>query len=159
MRALCIPALLLSATAAQAAGQVSVRFVEAEKFTDIGWSTSDREANLKTIERHLQALGQRHLADGQTLQLEITDVDLAGAVWPMRRSGNEVRVLRGAADWPTVTLRYVLAAGGQPLKSGEARVADMNYTFHLPSYGSGEPLRHEKQMLDAWFKASFAAPQ
>ncbi|MFO1224804.1 MAG: DUF3016 domain-containing protein [Burkholderiaceae bacterium] len=163
MRILCIPALLLAAAAAQssafAAGTVNVQFVAAEKFTDIGWSARDREENLKVLEQHLHKLGQRYLADGQTLTIEITDVDLAGSLRPMRRSPNEVRVLRGTADWPVITLRYTLESGGQSPKRGEERVADMNYAGHMPNYASGDPLRYEKQMLDAWFKASFAAPQ
>lgn len=159
MRTLLIPTLLLAAVAAQAAGTVKVAFVEADKFTDIGRGAGDREATLKALEQHLQRLGQRHLADGQTLTLEITDVDLAGSLKPWRRSAEEVRVVKGTADWPRITLRYVLEAPGQAVKRGEAQVADMTYTGHIGSHGSGDALRYEKQMLDAWFKSTFAAPQ
>lgn len=159
MRTLLIPTLLLAAVAAQAAGTVKVAFVEADKFTDIGRGAGDREATLKALEQHLQRLGQRHLADGQTLTLEITDVDLAGSLKPWRRSAEEVRVVKGTADWPRITLRYVLEAPGRAVKRGEAQVADLNYTGHIGSHGSGDALRYEKQMLDAWFKSTFAAPQ
>jgi len=159
MRSIVIPALLLAATAAHAAGTVKVAFVEAEKFTDIGRSDSDRAANLKLLEQHLQRLGQRHLADGQTLTLEITDVDLAGSLKPWRRSAEEVRVVKGTADWPRITLRFALEAQGQAVRRGEAQVADMNYAGHIATYGASDPLRYEKLMLDAWFKATFAAPQ
>lgn len=159
MRTLLIPALLLAAVAAQAAGTVKVAFVEADRFTDIGRGASDRAATLKALEQHLQRLGQRHLADGQTLTLEITDIDLAGSLKPWRRSAEEIRVVKGTADWPRITLRYALEAQGQAVKRGEAQVADMNYTGHIGSHGSGDPLRYEKQMLDAWFKSTFAAPQ
>lgn len=159
MRILLIPALLLAAVAAQAAGTVKVTFVEADKFTDIGRGASDRETTLKALEQHLQRLGQRHLADGQTLTLEITDVDLAGSLKPWRRSAEEIRVVKGTADWPRITLRYALEVQGQAVRRGEVQVADMNYTGHVGGLGSGDALRYEKQMLDAWFKSTFAAPQ
>lgn len=159
MRSVCIPALLFAAGSAVAAGTVNVRFVEADKYADIGRSEREREANLKAIEQHLQRLGARYLADGQTLTLEVTDVDLAGSLRPFARRADELRIVKGTADWPRIVLRYALEAGGQSLKRGEAQLSDLNYTGHISAYGSGEPLRYEKQMLDAWFKASFAAPQ
>jgi hypothetical protein len=159
MRPIAIAALLFTAVAAQAAGTVKVAFVEAERFTDAGRSPSDRAANLRVLEQHLGALGQRHLADGQSLTLEITDVDLAGSLKPWRHSAEEIRVVRGMADWPRITLRYTLETPGQTVSRGEAQIADMNYTGHIATYSSGDPLRYEKQMLDAWFKSTFAAPQ
>lgn len=159
MRSIVFPALLLAATATCAAGTVKVAFVESSQFTDLGRNASDRAANLKVLEQHLQRLGQRHLADGQSLTLEITDVDLAGSLKPFKRSADEVRVVKGTADWPRITLRYTLVAPGQAVKHGEAQVADLNYTSHIGTYSSGDPLRYEKQMLDVWFKATFAAPQ
>ena len=159
MRPIVIAALLFATMAAQAAGTVKVAFVEAERFTDAGRSQSDRAANLRVLEQHLGALGQRLLADGQSLTLEITDVDLAGSLKPWRHSAEEIRVVRGMADWPRITLRYSLESPGQTVRRGEAQIADMNYTGHIATYGSGDPLRYEKQMLDAWFRSTFAAPQ
>ena len=150
--------LAAAAAAAHAGGVVSVTFVEPDKFADSGTNAADRSANLKVLEQHLKQLGQRYLGDGQSLQIEVTEVDLAGSTRPSRRSGEEIRIVRGMADWPRIELRYALEAGGQKLKSGEAKIADLNYTGHIASYGSRDPLRYEKQMLDAWFKATFAAP-
>jgi len=72
---------------------------------------------------------------------------------------DQMRIVRGNADWPSFQVRYKLAGGGQELKQGEERIADLNYTGHISSYGTREPLRYEKQMLDGWFKARFSAPQ
>lgn len=150
--------LLTMAAAAQAGGVVNVKFVEPDKFADSGNGQFDKPVNLKVIEQHLQQLGQRYLADGQTLQVEVTDVDLAGEKRPSRRAGEEIRIVRGRADWPRIELRYALEAGGQTLKRGEAKLADLNYTGHIANYGTRDPLRYEKQMLDGWFKATFASP-
>ena len=149
--------LLAAASLAQAGGTVNVSFVEPDKFYDSGNSQFDKPANLKTIEVFLQDLGTRYLADGQVLDIEVLNVDLAGYSRPTRRG--DLRIVRGGADWPSFQLRYKLSAAGQPAKQGEERVADLNYTGKIASYGTRDPLRYEKQMLDGWFKARFTAPQ
>ena len=149
--------LFAAATAAQAGGTVNVSFVEPDKFYDSGNNQFDKPTNLKTIEVFLQDLGKRYLPDGQVLDIEVLNVDLAGYTKPTRNG--DLRILRGGADWPSFQLRYKLAGGGQALKQGEERVADLNYTGHIPSYNTRDPLRYEKQMLDGWFRARFSAPQ
>lgn len=148
--------LLTAAVAVQAGGVVNVSFVEPDKFADSGNDQFDKPANLKVIEQFLQTLGQRHLADGQVLEIQVLDVDLAGATRPTRQG--ELRVVRGKADWPAITLRYKLAAGDRELKVGEERVADLAYTGRIASYSARDPLRYEKRMLDGWFRATFTAP-
>ena len=149
--------LCAAAAAAQAGGTVNVSFVEPDKFYDSGNSPFDKPINLKTIEVFLKDLGQRYLPDGQVLDIEVLNVDLAGYVKPTRHG--DLRFVRGGADWPSFQLRYKLAGGGQTLKQSEERVADLNYTGHIASYSNREPLRYEKQMLDGWFKSRFSAPQ
>jgi hypothetical protein len=150
--------LLAAAAAAQAGGTVQVSFVEPDKFTDAANNKFEIPATLKEIEQHLKGLGARYLSEGQVLNVEVTDVDLAGNMRPTRRNAGEIRVVRGSADWPRIKLSYVLEANGQTLKRGEEVVADLNYSGHGANYGTPEPLRYEKQMLEYWFKARFTAP-
>jgi hypothetical protein len=158
IQALCVAfPLLAAAAAAQAGGVVNVTFVEPDKFYDSGNNQFDRPTNLKTIETFLQDLGKRHLQDGQVLDIEILNVDLAGYSRPTRHG--DLRIVRGGADWPSFQLRYKLSGSGQDVKQGEERVADLNYTGHITTYGIREPLKYEKQMLDSWFRARFTAPQ
>jgi hypothetical protein len=160
MRSIATTLMLLAvAAAAHAGGTVNVTFVEPDKFYDSGTTQFDKPTNLKVIEQFLQDLGKRYLPDGQVLDIEVLNVDLAGYVRPTRRSATELRIVRGKADWPSFELRYALSSGGQSLKRGEERVADLNYTGHIASYGTRDPLRYEKQMLDGWFKERFTAPQ
>ena len=137
---------------AQAAGSVDVNWLQPEQYSDAGRSVIDREQTLQALALHLQTLARR-LPDGQTLHLEVLDLDLAGALEPW--GWHELRVLRGRADWPRMTVRYALLAGGQTLKAGEAQLAYMNY---MDGVRDGA-LAHEKRMLDRWFKATFVAPQ
>ena len=146
-------ALLSAALPSGAAGSAQVSYVQPEKFTDVGHGSFDRERTLQSLTQHFDTLGKR-LPDGQTLRVEVLDVDLAGEVWP--RGPHEVRVLRGRADWPHMTLRYTLLEGDRTVKAGEVRLADMAYLFnqqHLSQYGD---LPFEKRMLDRWFKQEIA---
>jgi Protein of unknown function (DUF3016) len=151
---------ILGMGAAQAAGTVKVSFIEPQKFTDAANSRFEIPVTLKAIEEHLQGLGQRHLADGQTLTIEVLDIDLAGTMYPAPRTTvSELRIVRGSADWPRIDLRYTLDSPGQPTQRGEERVDDMGYQMQIQRYFNSEPLRYEKQMLDDWFKARFAPAQ
>lgn len=144
-------ALVAAALPAAAAGTVSVRWATPERYTDIGWSHLDREQALDELGRHWQSLAHL-LPDGQTLAVEVTDVNLAGETLP--NPAHPVRVLRGRADWPTMTLRYTLSAGGQVLRQGDARLADLHYFMGRVR---PEALAYEKRMIERWLREELQA--
>ena len=161
LRALCRPksfasaavtALLLTG-AAHAAATVEVRYVEPDNFTDIGRSPWDRERAMTALTAHLQKLGLA-LPDGQTLRLDVTDIDLAGDIRPW--GWHELRVLRGQADWPQITLSYTLLEGERTLKSDEVRLYDLAYMQTLTGRDRpGDELGVEKRMVRRWFTETF----
>ena len=110
---------------------------------------------MKEIEAHLKQLGQRYLLPNQSLKIEVLDVDLAGHL-SLSRPGREVRILRGKADWPSMTLHYVLEADGRVLMDREEHIADMDYLEHPDRQYSDQSLPYEKRMLDDWFRRRFA---
>lgn len=132
----------------------SVTYVEPDKFADMPFSPVDREHILKDLSEHFAKLGKL-LPAGQELKVEVTDVDLAGRLDYTRRSGNEIRILRGMADWPRMELRYSLVQDGAVLKSGDAKLSDMTYMEHARMINANDSLRFEKQMLDDWFAKTF----
>lgn len=140
--------------AAQAAGVVTVAVADTARFTDAGSGPAERDANLAVLTRQLQSLGAQ-LPDGQTLAIELLDVDLAGRPRPSRRGSGELRILNGRTDWPRIELRYVLVADGRELRSGRENLSDMNYLRALRGEVSNAKLRYEQHMLEAWFKAEF----
>lgn len=151
-------ALSVGMAAAYAAGTVDVSFVKPDEFADIGHGSIEIERNTQVLADHLKKLGAR-LPNGQALKLEVLDVDLAGEQ-RLNRRGNDLRVLRGRADWPSMTVRYTLTADGRTVRSGQERITDMNYMFgSLRGYGSDEALAYDRRMLDRWFAENFAAEQ
>lgn len=142
-----LAALLVSSAAL---AQVSVTYVKPEEFTDVPRGEYDRERTLKDFSDYFATLDKK-LPPGQTLKIEVLDIDLAGRLYP-RRSGDDIRVMTGGADWPRVHLRYTLEENGQVLRSGEEQLSNMNYQWSRTGYFDNDPMRYEKQMLDDWFK-------
>lgn len=156
-----IPVLALAAAAllalpAHAAGQVEVKYVEPEKFMDIGFGSFERERNQASLDQAFQRLAAQ-LPTGQTLKIEVLDVDLAGEVHP--GSVRDVRVLRGGVDWPRIQLRYSLQAGDATIKTGEQRLSDVNYMFGGRAIGPRDgALPYEQRLIDRWFSDTFVLP-
>jgi hypothetical protein len=153
----CLAALLLAlALPALAVGKAEVSYEKPENFADIGWTMRDRQDTMSSLTAWFGKLAER-LPDGQTLHVEVTDVDLAGQVLPT--SIHNLRVLRGTADWPRIELRYTLQDGDRAVKAGRARLVDLAY---LQWRGSAElqreSLPYEKRMLKTWFEQTFPTP-
>ncbi len=149
------------ATAAAQAGQVDVSFDAQASFTDAGSTPHERQQRLAALAEHLKSLGQRSLGNERSLRIELIDLDLAGtprlAAHP---AGTEVRVLRGGADGPHIELRYTLSDASRVISSGHETLFDAGSLrpHQALERGEGDPLRHEKRLLDHWFAQRFATP-
>lgn len=123
-------------------------------YSDIGHAGAETEKVKDDLARHLQGLGSRYLAPQDNLRIEVLDVDLAGEV-QLSRSGREIRVARGGADFPRIRLRYSLDAGAKSA-SAEETISDTSYLWFPARGRESESLYHEKRLLDSWFKEHFA---
>ncbi len=151
-------AAILALMSARTGATVVVTFTDPDKYADMPYSVYDKERVMLNLREHFDRLGAT-LPAGQDLNVEILDIDLAGRMELNLRTPHDLRVLRGAADWPTITLRYALVYQGKTLKSGQERIADMAYLQGYNHYSSGEMLRYEKQMLDRWFRKTLVPPK
>ena len=148
-------ALALSAATAWA-GDAEVSFLRPEGFADAGRGRDAAQVQA-TLSAHLAGLAARYLPAGQTLKVEFTDIDLAGELRPLARSGQELRVLRGRADWPRLNLHYTLIEDGKQIASGGERLTAMDYLQRrLSSHDSGA-LPHEQRLLSEWFAQRFSS--
>ena len=146
--------ILALCTATAWAGSAEISFLRPERFADAGRG-SDAAQVQATLSRHLVGLAARHLPAGQTLKVEFTDIDLAGEMKHAARGGQEIRVLRGRADWPRLDLHYTVIEGGKPIASGDEQLAAMDYLQRGPSPDSGA-LPHEQRLLSVWFAKRFS---
>lgn len=158
LQALAVCCLATAGLPALAAGPVQVQFVQPETFADAGTGI-ERERNLTELSTAMQRLGEQHLSPGDTLDIQVLDVDLAGRADPFafRGAGREVRVLKGQADWPRITLRYTLSRAGVATATEEVRLADMNYLQDgaVRAARAAESLAYEKHLLGTWFDERF----
>ncbi|MGQ7817484.1 DUF3016 domain-containing protein [Metapseudomonas furukawaii] len=145
--------LILSPSALAASTEVSFsnveRYTDARLHRDYGRGADD--AVLKALKAHIETLGQRHLQAGQTLKVDIRNIDLAGRFEPWRMNGYDVRFLR-EVTWPRIKLHYSLTQDGRTLVAREVTVIDQAYLMHGNRYFSSDRLRYEKSMLDDWFR-------
>lgn len=138
--------------------EVMVQFVEPQLYTDAnpqGYGADD--ATLLALEAKFQTLAGRCLRAGESLEIRVLNVDLAGQQEWWQRGAIGVRVMRDIT-WPRLNLDYVWRdAGGKVL--GEARgeaVHDMNYLLNSAYVRSNrEPLPYETAMLREWTQRRF----
>lgn len=144
---------LLALAAGAASAEVTVNYVEPERFSDLPFSTWERESVLKDLTEHFTRLGAQ-LPPGQNLRLDVLDVDLAGREYP-GRGPRDLRIIKSnGVDWPRIDLRFTIEQNGQVLRSGEAQLRDMAFMDRISRYNDSESLSHEKRMIDDWFHST-----
>lgn len=148
LRATGLAALLLTAGLA-VAGTATVTYGPLDKMTDVPRFASDREGMEEHFREHVARLAEQ-LPAGQQLKVEFVDIDLAGDQFP-RVAIQDVRVLKGRADWPRMELRWSVEQDGTVVNSGTSKVADPNYLMSSKRYDN-EMYGYEKEMLDDWFR-------
>jgi hypothetical protein len=146
-------AVLGAAGGAAATGRVEVRYATAERFTDAGFGARELERTQRVLSNHLARLAAQ-LPDGQLLKVEVRDIDLAGELESV--AFDRVRVLGRAPDRPRLDLRFELQADGRVLDQGEAVLTDLAYLERSVGPQRGEPLSHERRLLDEWFAERIA---
>lgn len=155
LRSLILAALPVTIAVGAARAEVEVWFHQPERFTDAGMyrerGARVAEPTLEALRAHFQALGERHLAPGQALRVEVRDVDLAGRYEPWRIDTRDVRVMRDIT-WPRIALRWRLEEQGVVTAEAEETIRDLHYLSRDGLRGRAEPLAYEKAMLEDWFR-------
>ncbi len=143
-------------TAAETPSNVAVNFIKPDKFTDATYENriSSREQVTRDLAAYLGDLGRRYLPADQQLEIDITDVDLAGRYEPWNVQAADVRFMRDVT-WPRIGLKYRLLEGGAEIAKGEESISDMNYLTRIGLRSTSDRLRYEKSMLDEWFRGRF----
>jgi len=143
---------------------VEVIFDHPEKFTDLkdSWMGSDkgRDNYLELFKDYLQTRAPRYLAEGQTLTITFTDIDLAGDFEPERGPNfSDVRIVKDLYP-PRMNFTYkVVDATGAVVKEGQEKLIDLSFQMTASLIDTGDSLRYEKSMLDNWLRDQFARPK
>ena len=146
--------------AAPPASRISVTFVQPERFTDVKDSllaspkgTADL---LAAIDRYLRAAGERYVPTGLTLDIRVTNIDLAGEFEPWRGPQfDRVRIMRDVYP-PRIALEFRLTdASGAVVKEGQRVLLDQ-FNLSSSALNNGDPLYYDKLLLGDWLLREFA---
>lgn len=145
------------------AAEVEVTWEKPKEFSDIKPANesqkSFRNRTLKQFEAYFAKLAEA-LPAGQKLRFTVTNVDLAGEVWPasfvgLGHGGSDVRLIKSIYI-PRMTFSYTLTdAKNNELQSAEVKLKDMSFQDRSVGRFRDDSLRYEKNMLKRWFKDEF----
>ena len=142
-------------------GPVTVSWTDPQAFSEIRYSRNRFEAErgdwVRGIARHLAKRAAGTLGPGERLDVVITDIELAGDFEPGAGRSDGVRIVRDIYP-PRIDLSYTLYdASGDVIGSGERSLRDIGFLHrHAGTVGSGDPLRHEKRLVDDWVRDELA---
>lgn len=153
-RALFLTALV--AVPAAHAGEAVMTWRNPEAFTDIDSGDAAQKSFSKGVEKAFNAeLGElaEQLPKGYRLEIDFTDIDLAGEVDPVYlRDYREIRILKDVY-FPQLSFDYRVldAAGRQVAGQQGVTVKDMSYLNGPKLASSGTAFYYERRMLREWF--------
>ncbi|MCC2607607.1 DUF3016 domain-containing protein [Planctobacterium marinum] len=135
--------------------RLTVTWVNPKEFTDVkpsgGIASRFRDRTMENLHEYLDDLAS-DLPAGQKLTMKVTDLDLAGRVWPGAR---EYRLIK-SIEIPRMDFSYQLVdADGTILKSGTEELKDMSFMSNVSRTTSNDSLKYEKTMLKDWFRKEF----
>jgi hypothetical protein len=145
---------LLALGAGTASAEVIVNYVQSERFSDLPMDQRERAQVLEELREHFTRLGAQ-LPAGQTLRIDVDDIDMAGRRVPTNGT-RELRTLNNAVDWPRIELQYEIESKGEIVRSGVVHLRDMAFLDRGNRYFNGDALRFEKRMVDEWFYSTVA---
>jgi hypothetical protein len=141
------------------AERVTVRMSRPEAFTDFKATCVGMDARtrglLDDLTQFIRATGARYVPDSETLEITLTDIDLAGEfeTWRSPQACN-VRVMLDIYA-PRIRLEFRLTdRDGKVVSSGARGLRDPLYLTRAGLL-STDPLRYEKYLLLEWFQREF----
>jgi hypothetical protein len=142
------------------AGVVKVEWQDPSRFRDIktssGIQSRYEERLFDSLTKELDKNAQRVLKDNQTLELVVTDLDLAGDMRPTfgAASVSELRIVKDLYP-PRMTFTYRVLEGSKVIMIGDEKLIDMNFLHHV-GMSKNSTAEYESKMLADWLKKTIA---
>jgi len=153
-----LPSIVVLITAVFAASAMAatseVVWKDSDNYRDVkqanGADKPFKKRVFKSLEEHFSSLATKLPADHK-LQIEVTNVDLAGSVQYVKTQ--ELRVVKDVYI-PRINLSYTLVDGsGKVVKSADVKIKDMSFMNQAKL--NRDFLDYEKSMLTEWFSKTF----
>lgn len=163
---LLVPALMVlsgaslaqKSTAESAEAKVEITWQDPKSYTDVRPSNESRkkfrERVFNSLDKYFNQLAEA-LPEGQTLEITVTDLDLAGQVWPTMRAGAfDIRII-DRVYIPRMEFSYQLKNRDTVIKSADVNIKEMAFMNRVSRLRSSDPFRYEKDMIKRWFDDEF----
>ena len=142
---------------------VSIEWVNPDEYRDIRPAnqskSSFRDSVFANIQKFVEIRLMPNLPEGYHLTLTVTDVDLAGEVWPSMMVGlkgsSDIRLIKDI-DSPRIAFSYRLKnQDGEVIAEGEEDIRDMGFMQGSTGLSRSDTLKYEKKLLRDWFYTAF----
>lgn len=160
---------LLAAATANAAGRSSVVLEYPERYTDLAANpthSGDTDPALaEALRQAVERMAAVRLRPGQTLNLSIRDVDLAGrmelvGVLEGEWQAEPTQVRNYVAEAPPyIRLQYALIENDQVIGHGDVALREPHYLAGAATAQPDDPLQYEKRMVDRWLTELLGMPR
>jgi len=139
--------------------QVDVQFFEPKNFTDVKDSSTgdfERTTYLDSIREYVLQQAKLYVPEGYHLAVTFTDIDMAGDFEPWRGPQfDDIRIVKDIYP-PRINLTFQLTdRDGNVVKEGKRELKDLAFLMKINMSFRDDPVRHEKALLDDWFRAEF----
>ncbi|MDG1750939.1 MAG: DUF3016 domain-containing protein [Thalassotalea sp.] len=143
-------------TLMSSAATSEVKWTDSDKYRDVhagdGHRAKFKARVFKNFEEHFATLAKK-LPEGQTLIIDVQDVDLAGDV---HQNMQRIRVIK-EIFFPRIKFSYqVVDSNKQVVSSGDVNLKDMSFMMGSNLRYNQDSLGYEKRMLDEWFNKTFS---
>jgi hypothetical protein len=148
-------------TASDPASRIAVVFVQPQHFTDVKYSKAEQNsvALLSELHTFMCKMGERYVPAGMQIEIQVTDIDLAGDFEPWRGPQfGAVRITREIYP-PRISLDFRLTDDmGNVVSAGKREISDSAYQARLVR-PPDDYLRYEKDILRDWFRNEFSGQE
>jgi hypothetical protein len=132
---------------------VSVSFINPQNYRDFqSEPTSQRDEMLGELRQTLVELGGRYLKSGQSLNIDVLDVQRAGL---FRDTTSSHTAILTPNTPPRIDVKYTLRQSSKIVLSAHEAITDIDYFLDPSSHLSSDRLVYEKQVLQDWFRKRF----
>ncbi len=140
------------------AGEVKLTWGNLDQFTDVQEGRDSRDRFRENLMREFADIFNaqaKKLPDGYVMNVDITDLDLAGDIRPSM-SSSQIRIMT-AIYWPRMSFTYELRnEKAEVIANGKEELRDMDYLNRARFPSGVTHFEFEERMVQDWFRRQLA---
>ena len=136
-------------------GVVKIEWKDPKNFRDVK-AVGDIQSRYEmrtfnTLTKNLNKEAAQVLKPNQKLELQVTDLDLAGDVRPtFGATSHDIRVVKDIYP-PRINFSYTVTEDGKVMMAGEEKLKDLGFMYSTNRM-KDKPTRYESKLLTDWLK-------